>query len=116
MGATHGGSLIILIISLLRIAFIPLFLLCNAAPHSRNITDVYIPSDTAYLIFMVVFSISNGYIGYCHDVWPQNATKWGGPRSRSLLFGLLFGFRVGCWRGYERIDRPTLMNNLNAVY
>ena len=44
--ATHGGSLIILIISLLRIAFIPLFLLCNAAPHSRNITDVSIRTLT----------------------------------------------------------------------
>ena len=38
--ATHGGSLIVLIISLLRIAFIPLFLLCNARPNGRSVTDV----------------------------------------------------------------------------
>ena len=40
--ATHGGSIIILAISLVRIAFIPLFLLCNAAPNSRVLTDVSI--------------------------------------------------------------------------
>ena len=38
--ATHGGSLIILGISLLRLAFIPLFLFCNAIPDKRVITDV----------------------------------------------------------------------------
>ena len=38
--ATGFGSLIILVLSLLRLTFIPLFLICNAAPQTRVVTDV----------------------------------------------------------------------------
>lgn len=38
--ATHRGSIFILLLSMARLAFIPLFLFCNAAPNNRVITDV----------------------------------------------------------------------------
>lgn len=116
--ATHGGSLIILIVSVVRIAFIPLFLLCNAAPHSRSVTDVrfilsstffllflifffmqvYIPSDTAYLIFMVIFSISNGYIGSIAMMYGPKMLQNGVDQGRAASFlvsFLVLGLAVG---------------------
>ncbi|RXG67114.1 Equilibrative nucleoside transporter 1 [Armadillidium vulgare] len=53
------GSCFLFAISILRIAFIPLFLLCNHNPNS------YLPSvfkhDAWYTTFMSAFGFSNGY-------------------------------------------------------
>uniref|UniRef100_A0A6M2E1F7 Equilibrative nucleoside transporter n=1 Tax=Amblyomma tuberculatum TaxID=48802 RepID=A0A6M2E1F7_9ACAR len=43
-----------------RVVFIPLFLLCNAYP--RYNLPVVFESDTAFVILMVLFSVSNGYL------------------------------------------------------
>ena len=65
--ATHGGSLIILIVSVVRIAFIPLFLLCNAAPHSRSVTDVrFILPSSFFLLFLIVFFFHAGVYSVRH--------------------------------------------------
>jgi len=56
------GQYIILALSVARIAFIPLFLYCNAAPDSRSM-PVAFDKDAVYYTLMIVFSISNGYIG-----------------------------------------------------
>lgn len=49
-------------VTLLRTAFIPLFMYCNAAPQKRR-TEVLISSDAVYIVLMCVFAISNGYLG-----------------------------------------------------
>ena len=45
---------------LCRIGFIPLFLMCNLAPENRNLTEVLLPSDTAFLTIHALFSVSSG--------------------------------------------------------
>ncbi|CAB4068554.1 SLC29A1_2_3 [Lepeophtheirus salmonis] len=57
------GSYILLFSSISRIIFIPLFLCCNIQPDNRYYTDVYIESDAAFIILIIIFSITNGYIG-----------------------------------------------------
>ena len=49
--------------SFLRFAFLPLFLLCNASPANRVHTPIVFDSDAAYLVLMVAFSVSTGYVG-----------------------------------------------------
>ncbi|XP_037575179.1 equilibrative nucleoside transporter 2 isoform X2 [Dermacentor silvarum] len=49
-----------LALCLCRVVFIPLFLLCNAYP--RYNLPVLFESDTAFIVLMVLFSVSNGYL------------------------------------------------------
>ena len=45
--------------SLLRFAFVPLFMYCNVEHNSlKTVFD----SDAYYIVFMVLFGLSNGYI------------------------------------------------------
>lgn len=46
--------------TLLRVVFIPLFMVCNA--HPRSNLPILINSDLIYIALMVVFAISNGYL------------------------------------------------------
>ena len=61
--ATVTGGWVVLAMATARLSFLPLFLLCNASPKNRYYTSVVFESDTAYLILMVLFSVSSGYIG-----------------------------------------------------
>jgi len=56
------GSKLCLIIAVLRIVFIPLLMVCNAAPDTRTHTPILISSDPIYVALMTVFAISNGYL------------------------------------------------------
>ena len=60
--------------------------------------QVYIPSDTAYLIFMVVFSISNGYIGSIAMMYGPKMLQNGVDQGRAASFlvsFLVLGLAVG---------------------
>ncbi|XP_044271776.1 equilibrative nucleoside transporter 1-like [Tribolium madens] len=50
----------LLVLSLLRIPFIPLLLFCNAQP--RDHLGVVFNSDAVYAIFMIIFAFSNGFL------------------------------------------------------
>ena len=66
------GSWITLALSILRFVFLPLFLFCNVDPENRGLTSVLFESDTAYIIIMMLFSITNGYVGsICMISGPQ---------------------------------------------
>jgi len=56
------GSKLALVMSTTRIAFIPLFLFCNLAPHERHVTEVYFYSDGVYIALVFLLSISNGFL------------------------------------------------------
>ena len=56
------SSRLALISSVLRVLIIPGFMFCNLAPQERNLIEIYFPSDAAYVILMVLLSISNGYL------------------------------------------------------
>lgn len=51
---------LLLMMALLRAAWIPLFMVCNAQP--RESLPVVINSDAIYITLMVVFAVSNGYL------------------------------------------------------
>jgi len=61
-GRDRFGQNVTLGLSCLRIVFIPLFMLCNAAPSIRNL-PVYFSQDLDYYLLMTLFSVSNGYLG-----------------------------------------------------
>lgn len=46
--------------SLLRIVWVPLFMVCNAQP--RTSLPVLIHSDTVYILLMICFAVTNGYL------------------------------------------------------
>merc|ERR1719270_899646 len=55
------SSMIVLVLSLARLVFIPLFMYCNS-----------FESDTAYIVIMLLFSLSNGYLSnICMMSGPQ---------------------------------------------
>jgi len=54
-------SYIVLFFAVLRVAFVPLFLFSNVLPDDRSF-DVVFDSDVYYIVFMVLFGLSNGYI------------------------------------------------------
>ena len=65
-----------LALSFARIAFIPLFLLCNIQP--REHIPVVFDSDIAPMVIMVVFAFTNGYFGTLCMIY--------GPRYDNFLF------------------------------
>ena len=71
-GDSQGRNYALMVMSFLRIGFIPLFMLCNAAPTKRTMPVVF-ESDTFYIVLMAAFALSNGYLGnICMVLGPQN--------------------------------------------
>jgi len=98
--ATHFGSVCLLGLSLVKLAFVPLFLFCNAAPSNRSVTSVLIDSDAAYLIFMIIFSISNGYIGSVVMMFGPKMLQSGEDQGRAaslLVSFLVTGLAAGAF-------------------
>lgn len=75
--------------ALLRILLVPAFMFCNVAPSNRNTevrvspafdfqftttldSQVFFTSEVYYVIFIIILSVSNGYIG--------NITMMFGPK------------------------------------
>ena len=52
-------SSIFTILCLLRTLLIPLFLMCNVQPHMSHMPNIF--GDYAYLGFMLLLSLTNGY-------------------------------------------------------
>jgi len=55
-----SNSKILLTICILRVVYIPLFMLCNA--HPRYYFPVSFDSDITFVILMATFALSNGYL------------------------------------------------------
>ncbi|XP_003745116.1 equilibrative nucleoside transporter 2 [Galendromus occidentalis] len=58
--ASQGAM--VLALSVTRILFIPLFLICNVSPGSRNLTPILLDQDWHYVLVMFLFGASNGYV------------------------------------------------------
>ncbi|XP_063920403.1 equilibrative nucleoside transporter 3-like isoform X2 [Zophobas morio] len=54
------NGLIIFIASICRIALVPMLMLCNAQPRTH--LPVVFDQDYAYVIFIIIFSFTNGYL------------------------------------------------------
>ncbi|KAK9309615.1 hypothetical protein QLX08_000830 [Tetragonisca angustula] len=50
----------VVLLSLMRVIFIPAFIFCNAQP--RHHLSIYIHSDLYYILITIAFAISNGYL------------------------------------------------------
>ena len=67
------GQNLTLGLSVLRLIFIPLFMFCNAAPDIRNL-PVWFKTDADYYALMLMFSVSNGYLGnLCMMLGPKTS-------------------------------------------
>ncbi|KAK2466417.1 hypothetical protein APHAL10511_002059 [Amanita phalloides] len=53
----------LLLLSLLRTAFVPIFLMCNVQRPSGVIGTPIINSDFLFMIILLAFGVSNGYVG-----------------------------------------------------
>jgi len=87
-------------LSVVKLAFIPLFLFCNAAPSNRVLTYVAINSDAAYLLFIIIFSVSNGYIGSIAMMYGPKMLQSGEDQGRAaslLVSFLVLGLAVGAF-------------------
>ncbi|KAM6922124.1 equilibrative nucleoside transporter 1-like isoform 1-T3 [Lycodopsis pacificus] len=82
----------------LRVIFIPLFMLCNVQPRYR--LPVVFGHDALYIMFMIVFSFSNGYLAslcMCFGpkkVPPHEAETAGAIMAFFLSLGLALGAGV----------------------
>ncbi len=73
-----------------RFAFVPLFLYCNVAPENRVLTSVHIKSDLAYILIMILFSVSNGYLAsICMMSAPQIVKAAEAQTAASIMVALL---------------------------
>lgn len=84
------GGCICLVLALSRFVFVPLFVLCNIERDENSLTSVAFESDVAYVLIMLLFSISNGYIGsICMICGPQVVRSEEAQTAASLMVALL---------------------------
>ncbi|XP_047936089.1 equilibrative nucleoside transporter 1 [Anser cygnoides] len=80
---------------ILRVIFIPLFMLCNVQP--RDYLPVVFSHDAWYIIFMIFFSISNGYLAsLCMCFGPKKVLAHEAETAGAVMaFFLALGLALG---------------------
>ncbi|KAK2146729.1 hypothetical protein LSH36_587g01005 [Paralvinella palmiformis] len=93
----HEGSILLPVLCILRVVFIPLFLLCNILPHNQLPQYVAFHNDYAPILIMLFFGMSNGYLGTLCMMYgprvldPENMEVAGSMMSLFLSLGLAMG-------------------------
>ncbi|NXK46457.1 S29A1 protein, partial [Chauna torquata] len=79
----------------LRVIFIPLFMLCNVKP--RHYLPVIFSHDAWYIIFMIIFSFSNGYLAsLCMCFGPKKVPAHEAETAGAIMaFFLSLGLALG---------------------
>ncbi|XP_054455905.1 equilibrative nucleoside transporter 1-like [Anoplopoma fimbria] len=79
----------------LRVIFIPLFMLCNVQP--RHYLPVWFGHDALYIIFMILFSFSNGYLAsLCMCFGPKKVPQHEAETAGAIMaFFLSLGLALG---------------------
>ncbi|XP_029962870.1 equilibrative nucleoside transporter 1-like [Salarias fasciatus] len=79
----------------LRAVFIPLFMLCNVSP--RHYLPVLFSHDAWYIIFMILFSFSNGYLAsLCMCFGPKKVAQHEAETAGAIMaFFLSLGLALG---------------------
>lgn len=82
-------------LSVLRIGFFPLMMMCNAQPRTHF--PVVIQSDVGFIIIMALFGLSNGYISnVCFTAAPKAVAEEGQETAASLMAAsLAMGLALG---------------------
>ncbi|CAI5654569.1 equilibrative nucleoside transporter 1 [Oreochromis niloticus] len=80
----------------LRVVFIPLFMLCNVQPRVISQT-VWFSHDAWYIIFMIFFSFSNGYLAsLCMCFGPKKVSQHEAETAGAIMaFFLSLGLALG---------------------
>ncbi|KAG5831484.1 equilibrative nucleoside transporter 1a [Anguilla anguilla] len=88
-------SILLPILVVLRVVFIPLFMLCNVQP--RNYTPVVFEHDAWYILFMVLFAFSNGYLAsLCMCFGPKKVAGHESETAGAVMaFFLSLGLALG---------------------
>uniref|UniRef100_A0A8B9U5V7 Solute carrier family 29 member 1 (Augustine blood group) n=1 Tax=Anas zonorhyncha TaxID=75864 RepID=A0A8B9U5V7_9AVES len=88
-------SCLLPVLVFLRIVFIPLFMLCNVQP--RHYLPVFFSHDAWYIIFMIFFSISNGYLAsLCMCFGPKKVLAHEAETAGAVMaFFLALGLALG---------------------
>jgi len=105
-GQEKYGQNITLVLSAARLVFIPLFMLCNAAPDIRNL-PVLFSYDADYYALMAMFSISNGYLGnLCMMLGPKTSDNdQEQERIASMMVAVLvLGIGIGSALSYPVVN------------
>ncbi|XP_037535583.1 equilibrative nucleoside transporter 1 [Nematolebias whitei] len=79
----------------LRVVFIPLFMLCNVTP--RHYLPVLFYHDAWYIIFIIIFSFSNGYLAsLCMCFGPKKVPQHQAETAGAIMaFFLSLGLALG---------------------
>lgn len=79
----------------LRVIFIPLFMLCNVQPRSH--LPVWFAHDVWYILFMILFAFSNGYLAsLCMCFGPKKVAPHEAETAGALMsFFLSLGLAIG---------------------
>ncbi|XP_047459893.1 equilibrative nucleoside transporter 1-like [Mugil cephalus] len=79
----------------LRVIFIPLFMLCNVQP--RHYLPVWFYHDAWYIVFMIFFSFSNGYLAsLCMCFGPKKVAQHEAETAGAIMaFFLSLGLALG---------------------
>jgi len=105
-GRDKTGQNLTLLLSSLRLLFIPLFMLCNASPENRQL-PVLFNTDADYYALMAMFSISNGYLGnLCMMMGPKtsNDTLEQERIASMMVAVLVLGIGVGSGLSYPVVN------------
>ena len=101
-GRSTFGKALVMISSISRIGFIPLFVFCNIVTENRSAKKALFASDADFIAFMALFALSNGYIG--------NLCMLNGPKStpdkemqEAIALLLIAGLVLGTGVGYVKI-------------
>jgi equilibrative nucleoside transporter 1/2/3 len=91
------GMFLVLALSLLRLAFIPLFLFCNIniPVEDRHFTFTVFGNEAFYIIFMALFSLSNGYLSCICMMSAPQLCKGSEAQTASSMMVALLGLGLG---------------------
>uniref|UniRef100_A0A8C7GVT3 Solute carrier family 29 member 1a n=1 Tax=Oncorhynchus kisutch TaxID=8019 RepID=A0A8C7GVT3_ONCKI len=89
------NSIILPVMVGLRVVFVPLFMLCNVQP--RNYLPVPFAHDAWYILFMIFFSFSNGYLAsLCMCFGPKKVAQHEAETAGAIMaFFLSLGLALG---------------------
>ncbi|XP_051503872.1 equilibrative nucleoside transporter 1-like [Myxocyprinus asiaticus] len=83
------------ILVIARVVFVPLFVFCNVQP--RHYLPVFFAHDAWYIIFMILFSFSNGYLAsLCMCFGPKKVSQHEAETAGAIMaFFLSLGLALG---------------------
>ncbi|KAK9507984.1 hypothetical protein O3M35_007738 [Rhynocoris fuscipes] len=87
-------SWIIAVLSIVRTAFIPLLMMCNAQP--RNHLPVIIDSDWMYVLIVIAFGLSNGYLANITFITVPKIVAAHEQEVASTMLAAFLGVGIAC--------------------